>query len=113
MSLKEYDAPKGHFPLDVVGTVDCVDSFGRVAIAWSPAKAIAPGNSAAKEGAEISQNIWQAEALRYTLPMKSMDEAKAFRTAHQFDLDTRIVFKLGKVQVDKKPFKTSKVTSGE
>jgi hypothetical protein len=111
--LKEYDAPKGYFPLEVLGTIDCVDSGGHIAIAWSPAKAVAPGNSAAKEGAEVSQNMWQAEPFHYTLPMKSVGEAKEWRTKHQFDLDTRIVFKLGKVQVDKKLFKTSKVTSGE
>ncbi len=113
VTLKEYDAPKGVFPLDAVGTVDCLDSIGRIAIAWNPAKAITPGNSAAKAGAEITQAMWQADPTHYTLPVKSVSEAKDFSTKHRFDLDARLVFKLGKTDVHKKLIKTTKVTSGE
>ncbi|MFZ5468565.1 MAG: hypothetical protein ACOZIN_03925 [Myxococcota bacterium] len=113
VKLLAYDAPKGQFPLELLGTIDCSDSFGRVAIAWTDAQAIVPGLSAAKAGAEVAQNIWQAEALRYELPMKSMSEAKAFAEKNRFQLEARLLLKLGKVEVDKKTFKTTKVTQGD
>lgn len=113
VKLGDYDAPKGKFPLEVAGSIDCTDSFGRLTIAWTSAKAITPGNSAAKDGAEVQQNIWHSEPTLYTLPMRSMAEAKEFRDKHRFDLHARLVLKLGRPQVDKKMFKTSKVSEGE
>ncbi|MHB8875991.1 MAG: hypothetical protein ACYC8T_20065 [Myxococcaceae bacterium] len=113
VTLKDYDAPKGVFPLEVVGTIDCVDSIGRIAIAWTAAKANVPGNSAAKQGAEVAQAIWQADSTRYSFPIKSQSEAKEFLNSHRFDINARLVFKLGKADVHKKMFKTTKVTSGE
>jgi hypothetical protein len=111
VKLEDFDAPKGYFPLNVTGSIDCTDSFGHVTIAWTPAKPFNPGTSAAKVGAEVSQNIWQADRLDYTLPMKSMAEAKEWKEKHQFDLSTRVVFKFGKTDVDRKMFKTTKVTT--
>jgi hypothetical protein len=113
LKLKDYDAPKGVFPLEAVGTIDCVDSIGRIAIAWTPAKAVNPPNSAAKEGAEFSQAIWQADPTNYSFPVKSVSEAKEFLNKHRFDIDARIVLKLGKADTHKKMIKTQKVSSGE
>ncbi len=110
VKLKPYDAPKGWFPLEVAGTIDCTDSIGRVAITWSTAKAGDPGNSAAKEGSEITQNIWTAEPLKYTLPQKGMSEAKEFDTKNKLGLSARIFFKLGKTEIDRKLKKIPKVT---
>lgn len=110
VSLKDYEPPAGRFPIEVVGTVDCSDSIGRVAIVWGEnAKATNPGNSAAKEGAEVAQNVWTAQPMRYYLPMK-MAEAKEFSAKHKVDLGARLVFKLGKTEVDKKIFRTSKIS---
>ncbi len=113
VTLKAFDAPKGVFPLDVVGTIDCTDSFGRVAIAWGTAKAVVPPSSAAKQDAEVVQNIWQATPYAFAVPEKTLAAAKEFENKHRFDLRARIVFKLGKVEVDKKIFKTTKVKSNE
>ena len=113
VTLKDYDAPKGVFPLEVVGTVDCTDSIGRIAIAWTPAKSVTPGNSAAKQGAEVAQAIWMADPTKYSFPVKSMADAKEFKNKHGFDIDARIVFKLGKADVHKKMIKTTKVTEGD
>jgi hypothetical protein len=113
LKLKDFDAPKGVFPLEAVGTIDCVDSIGRIAIAWTAAKAGTPGNSAAKEGAEVQQAMWMADPTQYTFPMKSQSDAKEFLNKHRFDIDARIVFKLGKADTHKKMIKTQKVTSGE
>jgi hypothetical protein len=113
VKLQEFNAPKGHFPLEVDGSIDCNDTIGRITVAWTAAKAIDPGNSAGKDGAEVSQNIWQAPPLQYTLPFSTSAEAKSFSAAHRFDLDTRVLFKLGAAKVDKKMFKTTKVQDGE
>lgn len=110
VKLMPYDAPKGWFPLEVPGTIDCTDSIGRIAITWTPAKAGDPGNSAAKEGSEITQNIWMAEPLKYTLPQKGMSDAKEFDKKNKLGLSARLFFKLGKTETDRKLKKIPKVT---
>lgn len=110
VTLSPYDAPKGQFTIDVLGTVDCTDSFGHIAIAWTDAKAGDPGASAAKDGAEVTQNVWMAPPVPFTLPIKSMTEAKAFNDQNRFGLSARVGFTLGKVEVDKKIKRVSKVT---
>jgi hypothetical protein len=116
VKLLPYDAPKGWFPLEVIGTIDCTDSIGRVALAWSAVKAGDPGNSAAKEGADVTQNMWMAEPVKFTLPMKGMSDAKVFDTKNRLGLSARIFFKLGKAEQDRKMKKLPKATqkaSGE
>ncbi len=110
VKLKEFDAPKGEFPLEVVGSIECTDSFGHVAIAWTPAKAGNPGNSAAKQDADITQNYWMADPVKFSIPMKSMAEAKEWKNKNLIGLSARVVFRLGKVDVDKKLHKVAKVT---
>jgi hypothetical protein len=109
--LEEYDAPKGHFPVTVSGLVDCTDSAGHLVIAFTQAKAITPPSSAAKQGAEVTLRIWDAKPTIFILPMKSMSDAKDWKSHHQFDLEARVVYTLGKPEVDRKMFKTSKVSS--
>jgi hypothetical protein len=110
--LLDYDAPKGHFPLQVAGLVDCADSFGHLSLLFTPgAEAITPGRSAAKKNSEVVLRIWEAKPFDFLLPMKSMQDAKDWRGHHQFDLEARVVFTLGKIEVDKKMFKTSKVSA--
>jgi hypothetical protein len=112
IKLLEYDAPKGEFPIEAAGGVECSDSFGHVTIAWNPAKAIVPGMSAAKAGAEVAQNIWVTDPMAFRHPVRSQSDAKEFKEKHRFDVEARVIVKLGKVQVDKKMFKTAKQTSG-
>ena len=110
VTLSPYDAPKGRFTIDVKGTIDCTDSMGHVAIAWTDAKAGDPGNSAAKEGSELTQNVWLAPPVTFELPVTSLTEAKAFNDGNRFGLSARVGFTLGKVEVDKKLKKVAKVT---
>lgn len=109
VKLFPFDATKNEFPVELMGTIDCTDSIGRVAIAWSAVKAADPGASAAKEGAEVTQNIWMAQPLKFALPMKGMADAKEFEQKNKFGLSARLVFKLGKVEIDKKVKKMAKV----
>lgn len=110
VTLLPYDAPAGQFPLEVLGTIDCTDSFGHVAISWTAAKASTPPNSAAKQDADVTQRIWLADPLKYALPMKSMSEAKEYGDKYKGGFSARVVVKLGKTDVDKKIIKTAKVT---
>ncbi len=102
VKLKPYDAPKGEFPLEVGGTIDCSDSIGRIAIAWSTAKAGSASASAAQEGNELTENVWMVEPLQYALPMKSVADAKEFDSKHRLGMSARVVLKLGKVEIDRK-----------
>lgn len=108
--LSPYDAPAGKYVIDVQGTVDCVDSIGRIALAWTDAKAGDPGASAAKEGAEVTQNVWMAPPVKFDHPIKSMTEAKAWGDANRFGLSARVGFTLGKTDIDRKVKKIGKVT---
>ena len=108
--LSPYDAPSGKFLIDVNGTIDCTDALGRIALAWTEAKAGDPGNSAAKADADFSQNVWMAQPVHFELPIKSMKEAKEFNDKNRFGLSARVGFGLGKVEVDKKMKKVAKVT---
>lgn len=108
--LSPYDAPAGKFTIDVAGTIDCTDALGRIAVTWTDAKAGDPGNSAAKEGAEISQQVWIAPPVQFEYPLKSLTEAKAFSEGNRFGLSARVAFTPGKTEVDKKMKKVSKVT---
>jgi hypothetical protein len=111
VKLLDYDAPKGWFPVELSGLIDCQDSAGHVAVGFNAPKAFTPPSSAAKQGAEVTLRLWSAKPLAFTLPMKSMGEAKDWKVNHQLDLEARVVFKLGKTEVDKKIFKTSKVAA--
>lgn len=108
--LSPYDAPNGKFTIDVQGTIDCTDSIGRIALAWTEAKAGDPGNSAAKDGAEITQNMWMAPSVKFELPIKSLTEAKEFNDKNRFGLSARVGFGLGKTEIDKKLKKVAKVS---
>ncbi len=110
VTLKPYDAPKGLFPVEVLGTIDCVDSAGRVAIAWTQAKAGDPGNSAVHEGSEVTQNVWMAPPVPFELKMTSQTEAKDFFGKNVVGLSARVVFTLGKAEVDRKIKRVGKVT---
>lgn len=109
VTLKAHDAAAGVLPIEVLGTVDCTDAAGRVALAWTNAVAGAPNASAAKEGAELVQNMWLAPPVAFSLPIKSMSEAKTFMENNALGLTARVVFTLGKGEVDKKLKKVGKV----
>jgi hypothetical protein len=107
--LKPHDAAQGILPIEVNGTIDCTDSIGHIAIAWTQAKAGTPEASAAKQAAEFVQNMWIAPPVLVSLPMKSMSEAKEFSQNSALGLSARVVFTLGKTEVDKKIRKVGKV----
>jgi hypothetical protein len=112
VKLRDYDAPQGHFPLDLKGVIDCEDSIGRVAIALSEPKAITPKGSVLS-GDAVVESIWDAAPRSFTVPMKSVSEAKTFRERHQLGLEAYVVFKLGKTEVHQRRVKIEKETAGD
>lgn len=110
LKLSAYDEVGGKFTIEVPGTIDCEDSIGRIALAWSEAKAIDPGASAVHQGAELTQNVWTAKPVVFELPMTSMKDAKDFEKSNKFALSARIGFKLGKTAVDVKTKRVAKVS---
>jgi hypothetical protein len=109
VKLSAFDAPKGTFQVDVVGSVDCIDSAGHVTISWTNAQAGDPGSSAAKEGVELRQRFWLAPPTVFSIPKASMTEAKEFESKNKVALSARIVGAAGEVEVDKKLIKMQKV----
>jgi hypothetical protein len=109
VKLSPYDAPKAKFVVDMPGSIDCSDSIGHITIAWSAAKATTPPPSAAQAGSEVTQNIWLAPPVQFDLPMPTMAQAKEFNDKNRLGLSARVVFKLGKVEVDKKMKKMPKM----
>ncbi len=105
-----WDEPKGKFDIEVAGTIDCTDSIGRIAIAWSEVKAGDPGTSAAKDGAEVTQNLWMAKPVTFALPMRSTSEAREWDKKNRFGLSARVAFTPGRVEVDRKTKKVGKVS---
>jgi hypothetical protein len=110
VTLSPHNAAAGKFDIEVQGTVDCTDAIGRVAIAWSDASAGPPVYSAAKEAADVVENVWQASPVRFEWPMKSISEAKEFADKNRLGLSARVGLTLGKVEIDKKLKKVAKVT---
>lgn len=108
--LSPYDQAAGKFTVDVHGTIDCTDALGRIAIAWTDAKADDPGNSAAKADADFTQNVWLAAPVQFDLNIKSISEAKEFNDKNKFGLSARVAFAPGKTEIDKKVRKVAKVS---
>lgn len=111
LKLQPYDAPKGHFPLELKGTIDCEDSIGRIAIAFTNARVIPMPTSSLSEGSP--QMMWDAPPRRHQLPMKSMADAKSFQAKHQFGMEGYIVFDIAKTDTHRKMVRTAKETQGE
>lgn len=97
VTLQPFDAPNGRFVIDVAGTIDCTDPTGRIAIAWSDVKAVAPPSDN-----EVVQNIWQAKPVQLTIPMTGLSEAKAFYEKQRFTVSARVVLTPGKTEIDRK-----------
>ncbi len=106
VALKPFDPPKGLFPVEVVGSIDCTDARGRVAIAWGDAKPSTHG-----QPGDLAQWYWDAPLVTFSLPMQSMVEAKAFENENKIGLSARVVFTLGKAELDKRIRKVEKVST--
>jgi len=95
VTLGEYQPAKGAVPIQVKSLVDCQDSIGRIAVAFTAAQAELP------PGRSVGQYLWTAAPLSFDHPVK-FSEWRKWQSQNRAALDARIVFKLGKVEVHKK-----------
>ncbi|MFZ5446472.1 MAG: hypothetical protein ACOZQL_41170 [Myxococcota bacterium] len=112
VTMRKYNAKKKQLTVEVDGLVECYDGLGLLSLAWGePAKPFRPPVVDPEEvEADMSspQAVWRAQPLRFALPFPTAAEANRFRDGPGLGLEARLVFKLGKIDLDKKMQKTSK-----
>lgn len=114
VTMRKYNAKKKALTVEVDGLVECYDGLGLLSVAWGePARPFRPPPPDADEEELTPQAVWRAQPLLFPLPFPNAAEAKKFRDKQGLGLETRIVFKLGKVETDKKVLKTQKPRAEE
>ncbi len=103
VTLRKYNAKKKAMTVQVDGVMECVDGLGLLAVAWGqPAKAVRPPKPDDDEEEISQQAVWRAQPLTFSLPFPTAAEAQAFRESQGIGVEARIVFTLGKIDVDKR-----------
>lgn len=103
VQMRKYNKKKKTLTVEVDGLVECYDGLGLLSVAWGePAKPFRPPPPDADEEELTPQAVWRAQPLLFPLPFATAAEANAFRDKAGLGIETRLVFKLGKVDVDKK-----------
>jgi hypothetical protein len=109
VTMRKYNPRKKQLTIEVDGLVECYDKLGLLSVAWGePAKPFRPPPPDADEEEMTPQAVWRAQPLLFPVPFATAKEANAFRDKEGLGLEARLVFKLGKVDVDKKNAKTSR-----
>lgn len=105
VAMRKYNAKKKTLTVEVDGLVECYDGLGLLSVAWGePAKPFRPKapDEDDEEPMSSPQAVWRAQPLLFPLPFPNAKEANAFRDKAGLGLETRLVFKLGKIDIDKK-----------
>lgn len=113
VELRKYNAKKKRLTIEVEGLVECFDGAGLLSVAWGdPAKPFRPKDDDEDEG-NPPQSVWRAQPLLFPIPFDSAAEAKAFTEKDGIGTIARLVFTLGKPDVDTKFKKTMKPNGEE
>lgn len=113
VELKKYNAKKKTLTVEVEGLVECFDGAGLLSVAWGdPAKPFRPKDDD-EDDSNPPQSVWRAQPLRFPIPFESAAEAKAFTEKAGIGTIARLVFTLGKPDVDSKFKKTMKPNGEE
>lgn len=103
VTLRKYNAKKKALTVQVDGVMECFDGLGLLAVAWGqPAKAVRPPQPDDDEEEISQQAVWRAQPLTFALPFPTAAEAQKFRESQGVGVEARVVFTLGKVDVDKR-----------
>ena len=111
VTMRKYNPKKKTLTVEVDGLVECYDGLGLLSVAWGqPAKPFRPPapDDDEEEAMTSPQAVWRAQPLLFPLPFPNAVEANKFRDQAGLGIETRLVFKLGKIDVDKKKLKTGK-----
>lgn len=102
VTLRPYRAKKKSLTVEVEGVVECYDSAGLLTVAWGePAKPYRQPSDDEEEDL-VAQSVWRARPLRLPLPFPSAAEAKRFTQGDGLGTEVRLVYRLGRVDVDTK-----------
>lgn len=114
VTLRKYNAKKKTLTIEVEGLVECFDGAGLLSVAWGePAKPYRPQHGEDEEAGNPPQSVWRAMPLLFPIPFATADEAKAFAQKEGIGTIARLVFTLGKPDVDKKVQKTARPNGEE
>lgn len=110
LTLRKYNKKKKRITVEVDGLVECFDTLGLISAAWGePAKPFRPkAPDDDEEELQAPQAVWRAQPLHFSLPFANAAEAKVFTEREGVGTAARLVYTLGKVDVDKKLAKTAR-----
>lgn len=111
VTMRKYNPKKKTLTVEVDGLVECYDGLGLLSVAWGqPAKPFRPPapDDDEEETMTSPQAVWRAQPLLFPLPFPNAAEATRFRDKAGLGIETRLVFKLGKIDIDRKKLKTEK-----
>ncbi len=113
VEFRKYNAKKKTMSVEVEGLVECFDGAGLLSVAWGePAKPFRPSAEEEEEGG-TPQAVWRAQPILFPLPFDSAAAAKSFAEKEGLGTIARLVFTLGKADVDTKVKKTGKPNGEE
>lgn len=113
VEFRKFNAKKKTMAVEVEGLVECFDGAGLLSVAWGePAKPFRPKDEDEEEGA-TPQAVWRAQPILFPLPFDSASAAKTFVEKEGLGTIARLVFTLGKADVDTKVKKTAKPNGEE
>jgi hypothetical protein len=104
IAFRKYDKKKKVLPVEVDGVLECFDGLGLLTVAFGEgAKPLRPKKPRPDDDEQASpQAVWRAKPLVFPLPFDDATEAKVFAQGEGLGTDARIVFTLGKTEVDEK-----------
>lgn len=104
VTFRKYDKKKKLLPVEVDGVLECFDGLGLLTVAFGDdPKPLRPKKPKPDDDTGASpQAVWRAKPLLFTLPFEDATEAKVFAQGEGLGTDARIVFTLGKTEVDEK-----------
>lgn len=103
VDLKKYDKKKKVLPVQIEGVLECFDGLGLLTVALGDgAKPLRPSKSKGGDDELSPQAVWRAKPLIVPVPFESAVDANAFAQHEGTGTEARLVFTLGKVEVDEK-----------
>jgi len=111
VTLGKYDKKKKVLAVQVEGVLECFDGLGLLTVALGDgAKPFRPPKPKGSDEDLSPQAVWRAKPLTFHVPFEDPLEAKVFTQGEGLGTDARLVFTLGKTEVDEK---LSKVPANE
>ncbi|MEW5741848.1 MAG: hypothetical protein AB1938_23235 [Myxococcota bacterium] len=101
VTLGKYDKKKKALSVTVEGVLACFDGLGLLTVAFGDgAKPKRPPKGKGADDEMSPQAVWDAKPLTFQVPFEDPLEAKVFAQGEGLGTDARIVFTLGKTEVD-------------